>query len=114
MKEEIPVDKEWDDPFIEYDGNVLLIERDENGNYARFQYDGTSCLQGYVKGYVVASFKTKSKWNCTKLHIAFCGYAYVWRKHQKVIVRQGHPLIFVRQGRQPVFMRVEFFCINRC
>ena len=48
--------------WIDYRGKVLIIKKDQNGNEARFQYDGVSCLQGSIIGFVVDEFSTTSKW----------------------------------------------------
>lgn len=62
----IPLDLKWtkdpEEAYIKYDGKVLLIRHDENGSPGRYQFDGTSCLQGFVQGHVIAEFETKSKW----------------------------------------------------
>ena len=56
----IPVTKYgWLDYF---DGKIFIIEKSEDGNLAKYQYDGTSCLQGQVKGFIVDEFTSSSKW----------------------------------------------------
>ena len=57
--DKIPVDKHG---WIDYQDWVLIIERDSSGNVGNFQYDGVSCLQGSIQGFVVDAFKSKSKW----------------------------------------------------
>jgi hypothetical protein len=48
--------------WIDYKKSILIIELNKNGNSAKFQVDGTSCLPRQVKGYVAESFKSSSKW----------------------------------------------------
>lgn len=55
----IPIDShDW----IDYRGNVFIIEYNSNGNFGNYQYDGTLCKQGCVEGFIFKSFKTKNKW----------------------------------------------------
>jgi hypothetical protein len=45
-----------------FDGKIFIIEESKDGNLAKYQYDGTSCLQGQVKGFIADEFKSSSKW----------------------------------------------------
>lgn len=48
--------------WIDYKNQVLIIEKNKEGNQAKFQYNGTSCFQQSIKGFIFKSFKTKNKW----------------------------------------------------
>lgn len=58
--EKIPIDKPYD--WIQYGDQVFLLKEDDNGNYAEWQADGTSCRQCSITGVLVSKFKTTSKW----------------------------------------------------
>ena len=66
MNKHIPIQKDkWSGPndiWIDYKNKVYIIEHNENGNEAQFQFDGVSCRQGYVKGFLYKSYKSSSKW----------------------------------------------------
>lgn len=58
----IPTETEWGGDWIDYKKSVYLIRADEEGNTGNFQFDGTSCAQGSIKGLIHAQFQTKGKY----------------------------------------------------
>jgi hypothetical protein len=51
--------------FINYGrkaDKIFIIELNNKGNRANIQYQGVSCSQATVKGFVFKTFKSKSKW----------------------------------------------------
>lgn len=60
-KKKIPIDRR-NKPWINYNGKVLIIKSEKTGNKGRYQYNGCSCSQGSITGFVVQSFASKSKY----------------------------------------------------
>lgn len=69
----IPIDRPYtsridneDYQFINYRDEIFIIKESKEGNLVNYQYSGTSCLQGKIKGFIYKSFKNKLKWFKTK------------------------------------------------
>ena len=65
----IPINKHG---WLDYQNMCYVIKLDVNGSIAKYQYNGIVCMQGIVRGYVVATIKNSFKWFDYKWWYSLC------------------------------------------